>query len=55
MLIAQAVLEHGALDSIGARVAGVRYEIDARFGQGSTKWLLIGLGVLFAYWLFRRR
>ena len=55
MQIAQAIIEHGMLDSIGARAAGVRYEIDARLGQGSTKWVLIGLGVLFLYWVLRRR
>lgn len=55
MHIAQAVIERGMLDSIGTRVAAARYEIDARFGQGATKWILVGLGVLFVLWLFRRR
>ena len=54
MLIAQAVVERGMLDSIATRVGGVRYEIDARLGQGGTKYLLIGLGVLLVLWLIRR-
>jgi hypothetical protein len=54
MLIAQAVVERGMLDSISTRVAGVRFEIDARLGQGSTKYLLIGAGVLLVLWLIRR-
>ena len=55
MHIAQAVIERGMLDSIGTRVAGVQYEIDARLGQGTSKWLLVGLGVLFLVWVLRRR
>jgi hypothetical protein len=55
MRIAQAVIEHGLLDSIGTRMADARYQIDARLGQGSTKWLLAGLGLLLFYWLVRRR
>jgi len=54
LLIAQAVVERGMLDSIATRVGGVRYEIDARLGQGGTKYLLIGLGVLLVLWLIRR-
>jgi hypothetical protein len=54
MLIAQAVVEKGMLDSLGARVQGMRYEIDARIGQGGTKFLLIGLGVVLVLWLIRR-
>lgn len=55
MPIAQAIVERGLLDSIGTRIAATRYEIDARFGQGATKWMLIALGVLFVLWLVRRR
>jgi hypothetical protein len=54
LLIAQAVVEHGMLDSIGTRVEAMRYEIDARIGQGGTKYLLIGLGVILVLWLVRR-
>jgi hypothetical protein len=55
LYIAQAVIERGMLDSIATRASAARYEIDARLGQGSTRWLLVGFGVLLAYWLFRRR
>lgn len=55
MRIAQAVIERGMLDSIGTRMASARYEIDARLGEGGTTWLLVGLGVLFVFWLVRRR
>ena len=55
MPIAQAIVERGMLDSIGSRLASARYEIDARLGQGSTKWLLIGVVVLVLFWSLRRR
>jgi hypothetical protein len=54
LLIAQAVVEKGMLDSLGARIEGMRYQIDARIGQGGTKYVLIGLGVVLVLWLIRR-
>ena len=54
-VFAQAVVERGMLDSMSARIAGVRYEIDARLGDGATTWLLVGLVVVVLFWTLRRR
>lgn len=55
MPIAQAIVERGMLDSVGSRLASARYELDARFGQGATKWMVIGVVVLLLFWTLRRR
>jgi hypothetical protein len=55
MPVAQAIVERGMLDSVASGLAGARYEIEARLGQGSTKWLLIGMVVVLLYWTLRRR
>jgi hypothetical protein len=51
----QAIVERGMLDSIGTMVTRVRYVIESRLGEGTTKWLLIGGLVLAMVWALRRR
>jgi len=53
--IAQALVEHGGLSSIGAGVARLRSEIDAYLGDGNSTYLLIAALVLVVYLLVRRR
>jgi hypothetical protein len=51
----QAIVERGLLDSVGTIVTRVRYVIESRLGEGTTKWLLVGGLVLLVIFLFRRR
>lgn len=52
---AQAMVEHGLLSGMAAGAQAVQYQIDAALADGATRWLLIGGGVLLAFWLLRRR
>jgi hypothetical protein len=53
--IAQAMVEHGALSSLGAGVARLRSQIDAYIGDGNSTYLLIAALVVVVYLLVRRR
>ena len=52
---AQALVEYGMLDAAIAAVSSVPGRIDAALGDGASRWILVGGGVLFLYWVFRRR
>jgi hypothetical protein len=54
-LIAQAMVEHGALSSLGASLARLRSEIDSYVGAGNSRYLLAGAALLAVYLLVRRR
>lgn len=54
-LIAQAVVEHGLLDSIASGIARLRYELDGYLGRGSSTYILIGAVVLLLLIVVRRR
>ena len=51
----QAIVERGMLDSIGTTLTRVRYVIESRLGEGTTKWLIIGGLVLLMVFALRRR
>jgi hypothetical protein len=55
MLIAQAVVEHGMLDSLAAGLSSAVDQADYYIGPGHAKWLLIGLAVVLAVIFFRPR
>lgn len=55
MVVAQALVERGLLDSIAAGVGRVRYQVDAFFGYDGSSYLVIGVVVLLAYLLVRRK
>ena len=52
---AQGMVEYGLLDAAIASVSSVPGRIDAVLGVGANRWMLMGGGVLFLYWVFRRR
>jgi hypothetical protein len=51
----QAIVERGMLDSLGTTVTRVRYVIESRLGEGTTKWLIIGALLLMVVFALRRR
>lgn len=53
MVLAQALVERGLLDSLVSTIWSALMTIDGYVGAGNTKWLLIGLAVVMAF-LFRR-
>ncbi len=55
MLIAQAVVEHGMLDSLAAGLSAAFDQVDYYVGTGNTKWLLVGLAIVMAIVFFKPR
>jgi hypothetical protein len=53
MLIAQAVVERGLLDSLVDVFLSAVDRVDYYIGAGNTKWALIGLAVLMAVLFFK--
>jgi hypothetical protein len=53
MLIAQAVVEGGLLDTVVAAVRSGVEQFSYYIGTGNTKWVLIGLAVIMAIVLFK--
>ena len=53
MLIAQAVVEGGLLDTVVAAVRSAVEQASYYVGTGNTKWVLIGLAVVMAIVLFK--
>jgi hypothetical protein len=53
MLIAQAVVEGGLLDTVVAAVTSGVEQFSYYIGTGNTKWVLIGLAVIMAIVLFK--
>jgi hypothetical protein len=54
LLIAQALLEHGLLDSMAAGFAKLRYQLEAYVGQGRLTYVVVAVVILFAFVLARR-
>ena len=52
---AQGMVEYGVLDTAIAAVNSLASRIDYALGDGATRWVLAGGGVVFLYWVFRRR
>jgi hypothetical protein len=55
MIIAQALVERGMLDSLVAAIAGVPQVLDAHLGTGHGKWVVVGLVVAFLFWALTPR
>lgn len=53
MLIAQAIVEHGMLDSLAAAFQTAVDQVDYYVGSGNAKWMLIGLAVVLAVVFFK--
>lgn len=53
LLVAQALAEHGMLDSIAAGFARLRYQIDLYVGPGRSGYVLLG-GLILMLWLVTR-
>jgi hypothetical protein len=53
MLIAQAVVEGGLLDTVVASIRSGMEQVGYYIGTGNTKWVLIGLAVVMAIVLFK--
>ena len=54
-LFAQALVEHGLLDSIAAGIGSARYRLDGYVGQGNSKYVLVAFAVVVLLYLVRRR
>lgn len=55
MLIAQALVERGLLDSLVSNIWSSLMQVDAYIGQGNTKWLLLGLAVFLGFVFLKPR
>jgi len=53
MLIAQALVERGLLDSMVANIWSAVMDVDYYVGRGNTKWVLVALAVALAF-VFRK-
>ncbi len=53
MLIAQAIVEHGLLDSLVAGFMTAVDQVDYYVGTGNSKWMLIGLAIVLAAIFFK--
>jgi hypothetical protein len=52
---AQGMVEYGLLDAAIASVNSIPGRIDSALGDGASRWILAGGGLLFLYWVFKRR
>ena len=52
---AQGMVEYGLLDAAIAGISSVPARINAALGDGASRWILVGGGLLFLYWVFKRR
>jgi len=55
LLLAQAVVEHGLLDSIAAGLGSAKYRIELYVGQGNAIYVVIAAVVLLVLTRVRRR
>ena len=55
MPFAQALAERSLLDAAISGVRAVPAQIDAKFGDGTSTWILIAGACLLAWWLLRPR
>ncbi len=46
LILAQAMVERGLLDSIAAGLGNARYRLELYVGEGNTIWVVIGVVVL---------
>jgi hypothetical protein len=55
LLLAQAMVEHGLLDSISAGLANAKYQVELYVGQGNAIYVVIAAVVLLVLTRVRRR
>ncbi len=52
---AQGMVEYGLLDAAIASISSVPGRIDAVLGEGANRFVFLGGGLLFLYWVFKRK
>lgn len=55
MLVAQALVERGLLDSMVSSIWSALMQVDYYIGEGNTKWALIGLALVMAFIFLKPR
>ena len=55
IVLAQAMVEHGMLDSISAGLSSAKYQLELYVGQGNTTYLVIGVVLLLVLTRVKRR
>ena len=55
MLIAQALVERGLIDSFVSSIWSALMQAEYYIGQGNTKWVLIAFAVAMAFIFFKPR
>jgi len=55
LLLSQAVIEHGLLDSISAGLGSARYQLELYIGQGNTIYFLAAVVLVLVLTRVRRR
>ena len=55
MLLAQALVERGLLDSMVSTIWSALMDVDYYLGEGNTKWVLIVLAIAAALIFFKPR
>ena len=54
IVLAQAMVEHGLLDSISAGLSSAKYQLELYVGQGNTIYVVIGVVLLLVLTRVRR-
>lgn len=55
MLLAQALVERGLLDSMVTSIWSALMQVTSYVGEGNNKWLLIGLALVLAFLFLKPR
>lgn len=55
LLLAQAMVEHGLLDTIAAGLGNARYRLEVYIGEGNTIYALAAVAVLLVLTRVKRR
>ncbi len=55
MLVAQALVEHGLIDTVVDAVRNAMDQVSYFIGTGNTKWVLIGLVVIMTFVFFKQK
>jgi hypothetical protein len=55
LVVGQAMVEHGLLDSISAGLSSAKYQLELYVGQGNTIYVVIGVVLLLVLTRVKRR
>jgi ribosomal silencing factor RsfS len=55
MLVAQAIVERGLIDTVVDAVRNALDQISYYIGTGNTKWVLLGLAVIVTFLFFKQK